>query len=56
VHTVAVIIDQKTINDAGGDIACTTVGYTRTVQVRPSFPLDGRPIIDGHTGLALPLA
>lgn len=40
---------------AGTMTACDDVGHLRTVQIRTAKPLAGRPIIDGHTGRALPL-
>lgn len=54
-HTIAVIIDQTDGNASGKDVSCAAVGYKRTVQVRPASGLGGRPVIDGHTGRALPL-
>lgn len=64
-HAVAVTIDQTQSDQSGPTVnapsvtrvetACDLVGHTRTVHVRPTQPLGGRPIIDGHTGIALSL-
>ena len=64
-QAVVVVIDQQenqqtrptldTPSAASAVTGCDAVGHLRTVQVRTAKPLGGRPIIDGHTGRALPL-